>query len=168
MLGGRSSDGSRRFTGIKYHRINQSPNYSLFCWRAERSDRKRIAFQRTDQIVETFKPGVSHIPPRVFSKIQTLFSRYSTPEERLNITPVFRSSPTRNKCRSPSCSQQSELFTHAITFLSRGILLIGCTPKPTNEIRPLLFFSIKGETKAEPDLKAEVLIVDQVKPAIVT
>jgi hypothetical protein len=43
-----SSDESRRFTDIKYHRINQSPKYSLFCWRAERSDRKRIAFQRTD------------------------------------------------------------------------------------------------------------------------
>jgi hypothetical protein len=35
----------------------------------------------------------------------------------------------------------------------RGILLIGCTGKPTNKIRPFLFFSINGESKAETDLQ---------------
>ena len=51
----------------------------------------------------------------------------------------------------------------------RRILLIGCTRKPTNEIRPLLFSSINAESKGRKRIsyvKAGVVIVDQVKPAI--
>ena len=51
-----------------------------------------------------------------------------------------------------------------------GILLIACTAKPTNEIPPLPYSSLPSmkspKLKRISYVKAGVLIVDQVKPAI--
>ncbi len=43
-------------------------------------------------------------------------------------------------------------FSRTRSRMSRGILLVGCAGKPTNEIRPFLFSSINEESKAETDL----------------
>jgi hypothetical protein len=51
----------------------------------------------------------------------------------------------------------------------RNLLLIGYTGKPTNEMRPLPLLSPSMESpkrKRISDIKAGVLMIDQVKPAV--
>src|SRR5271165_183634 len=69
------------------------------------------------------------------------------------------------------CSKVSFSRTRSpVALRLLGILLIACTGKPTNEISPLPYSSLPSMKSPKPKrisyVKAGVLIVDQVKPAL--